>query len=243
MDVRKLVCARRLPVVSLVAMSLFLLPPASQAQWVTTTNLMNLNFNAEPYGTYAGAPPKMDVYVGSTNDTITIADAPGMSKAVIPTATSGGGSGYGWLDQYPADGATPTVYGKHGVYSFDINQLVNSTNAYYTFSIYSYISGEGWIWGLDLIATSPTGGHFALQLPGYLEGPALAPYTTGTTYHVEFDHDYIAGTFNLRVDGNLLASQVPFDVGPDITATRASVGTNAQIKEIFMGNATAGTGT
>src|ERR1044071_5598173 len=100
MDLKKVLrCGQRLGL-SLAAASLLLSPVASEAQWITTTtNLLNLNFNSDPYGDYAGTATN-NVYQGSTNDTVTIADAPGMYKAVKLTATSVAGAGYALLDQY-----------------------------------------------------------------------------------------------------------------------------------------------
>lgn len=241
----------RLPATLALAITLLMgVSFVAQAQWLTpptSTNLLSFSFSGDPYGPYAGAPPKMYTGVSGAGTTITVGDVPGMSKAVILNVPTTAGAGYAYLDQYPADGATPTVYGKHGIYSFDINQLVNSLDAGTAFgsqfSIYGYISGEGWIWGLDLVPATAAGGNFVLETgPYYNLGPVLAPFTTGTVYHVEIDNDYIAGSYDVRIGGNLVASNVLFDAGPEITASRASVNTNYQIKEIFMWNYTAGTG-
>jgi len=249
---------RCITVISLAAVSLFLLPLASRAQWLippATTNLMNFNFDADASGTYGGAPPKMypNVYpsVGAgNNSTVTIGTVPGMSgKAVILTATANNSVlDYSYLDQYPADGATPTVYGKHGVYVFDICQIANSLSAGPAYggdstAVEGYISGEGWIWGFALDATSATGGNFLLETaPNGSVGPIIGAFTTGTVYRVQIDNDYIAGTYDVSIDGNLVASQVSFDAGPYINSPRSSWGTNAQIKEIFAYNVSSGTG-
>lgn len=249
MEMEAFARCRRRTVPALAAVSLLLWPLPSQAQWLippASTNQLNFNFTDDPYGSYAGAAPKMYTGANSPSVTITVGDAPGMSKAAIIDTTATGSSVYGYLDQYPADGLTPTVFGKNGIYSFDINQIANSLDAGALFDsesiVYGYISGEGWIWGLALNPTSTAGGDFYLVGPGYTTGSAIATFTTGTVNHVEINHDYIAGTFDLRINGSLVAAQVPFDVGPEIFYPRASLTTNYQIKEIFAFSFNAGTG-
>src|SRR2546422_1054706 len=128
MDRKSFARRRHLTTIALVAVSLFLWPLASRAQWLTpptSTNQLNFNFDAELYGSYAGAPPKMyaDIYPSAgagNNSSVTIGTAPGMAgKAAILSATANNSTlNYAYLDMYPADGATPTVLGKNGIFQF-----------------------------------------------------------------------------------------------------------------------------
>jgi len=231
----------------------------AQAQWITgPTNLLNINFDGEPYGTYSANG--LQLYTGVQGDllhtTFNIADVPGMSKGVIVDNQSVGDWGSdAYVDQYPFGNQAPSVFNERAIYSFDINQLVNTVdvepyvldfyhntlgglstnvNAGWETAINSFISGVGGsVWRFTLVATSASTGNFMLQSPD-LSLFTIGTFTTGTTYHVEIDNYFLSSKYDVSIDGVRVATQVPFKAIPSST--------NAQFNEIFAYNWNAGTG-
>jgi hypothetical protein len=194
-------------------------PILSEATIVANYNFDAVAIGATPPTTFPGVDslPQSQLYaIGGFPDappysgSVTVQNVDTMSHAVVMTTTQGG-TGAQYLDtQF-------LVATDYASISFDIN-IIDVPSSGIPQSAGGAPNGQAFamnLFGLDSqrvfrFAVSPTGdtaGNFGVRLPGGAGDLfTFATYTEGTTYHLEFQNDFTAGTTSIFVNNIFVGS-------------------------------------
>ena len=188
----------------------------SNAAIVANYNFDSVAIGATPPTTAPGTDPlpQSQLYAiggyAAIPGTVTVQDVGGMSHAAVMTVNHAA-TGAQYLD---TQFLVATTYAS---ISFDINIIDVPTSGIDQAGV-GAPNGQAFamnLFGLDnqrvfrfaVAPTSATGGSFGVRLPG-AAGDLFdfAAYTEGTTYHLEFQNDFAAGTTSIFLNNNFVAS-------------------------------------